>query len=58
MDELPTGHFITGTFPSLESGTCEELVRDVSVEETKEALRGMGTFKASGPNGYQAIFIR
>lgn len=36
----------------------EELRRELTMEETRMALWGMCSYKASGSDGYQAIFFK
>lgn len=58
MDSSAGGDFIIGAFPSVEAGEWESMKREVTVEEMKRDLSGMGSYKAPGPDGFQAIFIR
>lgn len=50
--------FISRAFPRIEADLCEEIENEYSMEETQMALRGMGSYKAPGPNGYYAIFFK
>lgn len=50
--------FITRSFPRLDAGTREDLGKEVLMEETMRALKGVGSYKASGPDGCQAIFFK
>ncbi|XP_025670385.1 uncharacterized protein [Arachis hypogaea] len=47
------GHF---PYPSLSTETCQKLVEPVTSEEVKGAA--MSSFKAPGPDGFQAIFYK
>ncbi|XP_072064306.1 uncharacterized protein [Arachis hypogaea] len=44
--------------PSLSTKTCQKLVEPVTSEEVKRAVMTMSSFKAPGPNGFQAIFYK
>lgn len=50
------GHFITGHFPGMEAGTLEELSKEIAMEETKRVTMNMGSYKAPGPDGFQAVW--
>lgn len=50
--------FTTGCFPPLEVGEAEELGKEVTMEETRRALDHMGSYKAPGPDGFQAVFFK
>lgn len=54
----PGGDFITEHFPTIGMNTKKELSRDVSMEEALKALKGMGSYKAPRPDGFQAIFYK
>lgn len=38
--------------------TGENLIKEVSMEETAKALRGIWSYKAPGPDGFQVIFFK
>lgn len=50
--------FVRECLPSWDATINERLVKDVSMEETTNMQRGMGSYKASGPDGYQAVFFK
>lgn len=52
------GDFITGYFPTMDASINEELSREISIEETMKSLRGRGSYKASGLDRYQSIFLK
>ncbi|XP_072058140.1 uncharacterized protein [Arachis hypogaea] len=49
-----------GEFPchSLSREACQKLVEPVALEEVKRAVFGMNSFKASGSDGFQALFYK
>lgn len=51
------GDLVTGGFPLLGEDIVSDLRKECSDEEKVRALRSMGSYKAPGPNGYQAIFF-
>lgn len=57
-DQLADGDFVTGYFLRMDANTLKELGKDVTMEETKRALSDMGSFKAPGSDGFQAIFFK
>lgn len=57
-DQAAGGDFITGAFPKLDDGEWAAMEREVTIEETKKSLSRMGSYKAPGPDGYQAIFYK
>ncbi|XP_072061976.1 uncharacterized protein [Arachis hypogaea] len=44
--------------PSLSTEACQKLVEPVTSEEVKRAVMTMSSFKAPGPDGFQAIFYK
>lgn len=50
--------FMSGAFPRLEVEIKEEMEKEVTLEETKRVLWGMRSYKAPGPDGYQAVFFK
>ncbi|XP_015958565.1 uncharacterized protein LOC107482544 [Arachis duranensis] len=44
--------------PSLSREACQKLVEPVALEEVKRAVFGMNSFKAPGPDGFQALFYK
>ncbi|XP_072086976.1 uncharacterized protein [Arachis hypogaea] len=44
--------------PSLSTESCQKLVEPVTSEEAKRAVMTMSSFKAPGPDGFQAIFYK
>ncbi|XP_016186167.1 uncharacterized protein LOC107627863 [Arachis ipaensis] len=44
--------------PSLSREACQKLVKPVALEEVKRAVFGMNSFKALGPDGFQALFYK
>ncbi|XP_015940042.1 uncharacterized protein LOC107465577 [Arachis duranensis] len=44
--------------PSLSREACQKLVEPVALEEVKRAVFGMNSFKASGSDGFQALFYK
>lgn len=54
----PTVGFTTGNFPNVELGVWNEMVKEVTEEETRRALSKMGSYKAPGPDGFPAIFYK
>ncbi|XP_072071679.1 uncharacterized protein [Arachis hypogaea] len=44
--------------PSLSIEACQKLVEPVTSEEVKRAVMTMSSFKAPGPDGFQAIFYK
>nr|XP_025692546.1 uncharacterized protein LOC112794781 [Arachis hypogaea] len=44
--------------PSLSREACQKLVEPVALEEVKRAVFGMNSFKALGPDGFQALFYK
>lgn len=50
--------FISDAFPVLGEDLRAAMVEEVSEEETKKALREMGSYKAPGPDGYQPVFFK
>ncbi|XP_057760132.1 uncharacterized protein LOC130980472 [Arachis stenosperma] len=44
--------------PSLSREVCQKLVKPVALEEVKRAVFGMNSFKAPGPDGFQALFYK
>lgn len=52
------GQFNTGAFLPLEAGVCEDPTKEYTEEETRLALRGIGSYKAPGLDGYQAVFFK
>lgn len=57
-EPMEGGEFITGAYPIIKEGTPEELGKELTMEETKRALWEIGSYKAPGPNDYQAIFFK
>lgn len=51
------GDFMRGCFPPLNEHTRQALAASFLFEDTSNALRGMGSMKAPGPDGYQPIFF-
>lgn len=49
---------INGSFPVLEEEDIGELKQDCTEEEMLRALRSIGSHKAPGPDGYQAVFFK
>lgn len=58
MDGAAGEVFLKGAFPNIGDEICKELGKECHVDEVKLALRGMGSYKAPGPGGYQAIFFK
>lgn len=58
VDHSAGGEFITVGFPSVKACFLEEMGKEVTMEETHQALRDMASYKASGPDGFQAIFFK
>lgn len=56
-DTCAGGELITRGFPRMDEEIVEGLKRECTEEETLKALRNMGSFKAPGPDRYQAIFF-
>lgn len=52
------GDFPTGFFPQISVGLMLGLEADHSINETKKALRGMGSLKALGPDGFHPRFFK
>lgn len=50
--------FISGSFPDTLLGQREFWEADVTVEETKDALQGMSSWKAPGSDGFQPGFFK
>ncbi|XP_072065876.1 uncharacterized protein [Arachis hypogaea] len=44
--------------PSLSREACQKLVEPVALEEVKRAVFDMNSFKAPGPDGFQALFYK
>lgn len=57
-DSSKGGNFIIGCFSSTDTRTREELGKDVTMQETRWVLRDMASYKALGPDGFQAIFFK
>lgn len=57
-DSQAGGEFIRGGFPQVDSNLRAGLVKQVNMEETANALKGKGSFKVPGPDGYQAVFFK
>lgn len=57
-DANTRGELIRGEFPLLDEGVNCNLRKECTEEEVVKALRSMESYKAPGPNGYQAIFLR
>lgn len=57
-DERSGGYFSAVDFPVIETGMIEALEREYTTEDTQEAPKKMGSFKAPEPDGYQAIFFK
>lgn len=57
-DSLTGVKFITSCFPTVQASVVEDLGKEVTMEETKQALNDMGSYKAPEPNGFQAIFFK
>lgn len=53
---LPLG--VAGVLPNIDEGELHDLERLVTKEEIFQTLRRMGSFKAPGPDRYQAIFFQ
>lgn len=47
-----------GCLPKIDEAMRDRLEADFSIEETRNALRAMGSLKAPGPDGYQPIFFK
>lgn len=45
-------------FSPIEDSDMERLGRDLSLEETKEAIFSMENYKSTGPNGFHPIFFK
>lgn len=52
------GQLMKGAFPYIGDEVCEELVKECTEEEAKLALKGMCSYKALRPGGYQDIFFK
>lgn len=57
-DSSASGVFIKGGFPRVEACSLDVLNKEVTMEETQRALRNMASYKAPGPDGFQAIFFK
>lgn len=57
-DSSVAREFITSCFLCVDTNTQEEQGKEVIMEETKRVPRDMGSYKALGPDGYQAIFFK
>lgn len=57
-DNMRERGFMKGAFPQLDDGVKEEMRKELTVAETKRALWEMGSYKAPGPDSYQAIFFK
>lgn len=51
------GNFMRKCFPPILEETRRELEVDYSLAETSKALKGMGSLKSPGPDGYQPLFF-
>lgn len=52
------GDFLKGCFPTLGTGTKQRLGARFTLEETRNALKMMGSLKALGPDGFHPIFFK
>lgn len=52
------GELMRGCFPPLNKHMRRSLAADFTLEDTANALKGMGSMKAPGPDGYQHIFFK
>lgn len=48
----------SGAFPTLDAKVCEGLKEEYTEEGIRLASRGMGSYKAPRPDGYQAAFFK
>lgn len=58
-DEEPLWSFgLSGMFPIINAEEMQKLERRVSDEEIYQTVKRIGSFKAPGPDGFQAIFFQ
>lgn len=50
-DGMSARNFMKGTFPQLEVGMKEEIIKELKIEKAKKTLWEMSPYKAHGPNG-------
>lgn len=51
-------NFMRNCYPQISEEDQSCLQAEYSIAETKKALNGMGSMKAPGPDGYQALFFK
>lgn len=55
---LGDGAFIWGNFPVLSEDQSGEFDKEYSMEEAWKTLKGIGSLKVPGPDGFQACFFQ